>query len=231
MNGITLNGKHSFSDFDLIIKSRSINMPSINIIQETIPFTNESYDFSNIYGQQTYSERLLEYKFDLIGKTKIDMNIKKIKILKWLVQNEKTKLYDDAITGFYFLAKCEDVDFKEESTYGEITIKFTAYPFKIRDVYEGNIPWDNFNFELDYLQKTIFIVTGSRSISIYNDSSTKITPVVVASENIEIIKNDTSYKFIKGSTKDYRFELDIGDNRMILKGYGSIEFKFRKEML
>ena len=49
--------------------------------------------------------------------------------------------------------------------------RFTAYPFKFREYNEGSIPWDDFNFELDYMQETKFDVSGSKFVNIINPSS------------------------------------------------------------
>ncbi len=43
--------------------------------------------------------------------------------------------------------------------------------------------------------------------------------------------SDTIYKFVAGTTKDYRFKLTKGENHMTITGQGDIEFKFRKEVL
>ena len=75
---------------------------------------NGSYDFSLLYGEQTYSERQLEYTFNLNERNKIAMNIKKIQVLEWLNDGGKQPLFDDTIPGFYFLAEVEDDDFSEE---------------------------------------------------------------------------------------------------------------------
>ena len=53
MYGIKKGNKHSFIDFGLTIKSKSIGMPSKNKVKETIPFMNGQYDFSELYGGQT----------------------------------------------------------------------------------------------------------------------------------------------------------------------------------
>ena len=48
---------------------------------------------------------------------------------------------------------------------------------------------------------------------------------------MEVTKGNVTYKFNPGTSKDYRFELSIGENNMTVKGNGSIEFRFRKEVL
>lgn len=231
MIGISFKNKHSYIDFGLTIKSKSINPPKKIKTKETVPFMNGSYDFSNLYGEQTYEERELGYVFNLICETKLELNTEKIKVLDWLLNSFKGALKDDTIPGLYFNAECENIDFKESGRYAEITATFIAYPFKIGLHDEGNIPWDDFNFELDYMQDTKFDVSVSKSIEIINSGSRKITPTVVCTDEFDVIKNGITYKFNAGTTKDWRFNLDIGLNNLTLNGSGNIEFIFRKEVL
>lgn len=231
MLGIKKGNKHSYKDFGVTIKSKSIGSPKKNKIKETVPFMNGSYDFSSLYGGQTYGERSLQYVFNIIGQTKSHMNMKKINLLNWLHQGSKEPIYDDAIPGYYFLAECEDDDFKESGNTGELTVTFAAYPFKICSYEEGNIAWDDFNFELDVLQETKFDINGVKNVKIHNVGATNISPEVICSNQMEVTKGNVTYKFNPGTSKDYRFELSIGENNMTVKGNGSIEFRFRKEVL
>ena len=43
--------------------------------------------------------------------------------------------------------------------------------------------------------------------------------------------DNKTFKFQAGETKDYRFRLKKGENSLKIKGEGTIEFKFRKEVL
>ena len=233
--GITLNNLHSYKDFGLILTDRYITTPSKIKVKKSVPFLNGYYDFSNINGSECYNERTLKYTFLLKCNSIMEFEYKYINILKWIVHGNKKTLRDDFIKGYYFLAECEgDVDdkrFDPNKKHGFITITFTAYPFKIGESYEGNNLWDEFNFELDVLQDTSFNISGSKDVSIYNVSAINIVPVVICSSNMEVIKDDVTYMFKHGTSEDYRFELSVGENNMLIKGNGSIEFKFRKEVL
>lgn len=229
--GIKKNNKHSFNDFGITIKSKKIGNPKKNKIKEEVPFMNGSYDFSILYWEQTYSERTLEYTFNLNSKNKIEMNIRKMKVLEWLNDGGKQPLYDDTIPGFYFIAEVEDNDFREEGSNGELTVKFSAYPYKIASVNEGHDIWDEFNFELDYAQDTKFNVENQKRIDIYNLGSSRITPTVKTTSTFDVIKGDITYKFNPGVTTDWRFILEKGLNTMVIRGGGSIEFIFKREVL
>lgn len=229
--GIRKNNKHSFDDFGLTIKSKKIGNPKKNKIKEEVPFMNGSYDFSLLYGEQTYSERQLEYTFNLNERNKIAMNIKKMQVLEWLNDGGKQPLYDDTIPGFYFLAEVEDDDFSEEGSNGEITVTFNAYPYKISSRNDGHDIWDDFNFELDMVQDTIFEVNGTKDIILYNNGAIGINPTVICSNDIEVTKGNSIYKFKPGEAKAWAFKLDKGLNTLTIKGTGTIEFKWCKEVL
>lgn len=68
-DGITLHDKHSYRDFGAWLKSKTIGIPSTIKITETIPYMQGSYDFTELYGEQTYDDRELEYEFDLHATT------------------------------------------------------------------------------------------------------------------------------------------------------------------
>ncbi len=97
--------------------------------------------------------------------------------------------------------------------------------------YEGHDIWDIFNFEEDYAQQTAFTITNPTEITLYNPSAISITPTVICTGDMAIQMNDTTYKFVAGTTKDYRFKLAKGESHMVITGQGNIEFKFRKEVL
>lgn len=231
MLGITKGNKHSYNDFGVTIKSKKIGNPKKNKIKESVPFMHGSYDFSLLYGEQSYSERELKYVFNIISTTKQSLNLKKIRLQNWLLEGGQQKIYDDTIPGYYFLAECTDTDFSENGNIGELTATFTAYPFKICEKEEGNLLWDEFNFELDILQDNKFEVNGTKNVTLYNVGAKESIPMIICSNDMDIIKNGTTYKLKAGQSKDYRFSLDIGENKLTINGTGTIEVKFIKELI
>lgn len=232
-NNIIFNKKHSLNDMQLIrIKSTEHKHPSKIKVKEKIPFMNGEYDFSNLYNCSCYEERKLTYSFLVEVDEVFKMNYKKIEIENWLMgTNQKSKLIDERLKGYYYLAECTDINFENYYSFGLIDVTFTAYPFKIGEAYEGNNLWDSFNFELDVLQDTKFTVNGSSSVNIYNSSAIDIEPAIIASSEFEIIKDSKKFIVEAGESKDYRFKLKKGENNITLKGNGTIEFRFRKEVL
>ena len=233
MYGITYNNKHSFNDLGLtVLNTRVIETPSKIKITETIPFMNGSYDFSNLYGGNCYAERKLEYEFLIKARNSTELEFKRMQVDQWLLSsNSKTPLIDDNLPGYYYKAECISTEFEDLIKIGKLKAIFTAYPFRTGEAYEGDNSWDNFNFELDALQDTKFIVNGSLSVSIYNPSIIDIEPEIIASSQFEIVLDNKKYTVEVGISKDYRFKFKKGYNNLTLKGDGTIEFRFRKEVL
>lgn len=241
MDGIFYNGLHSFNNMNLTrIDTRKVSPPSKIKTKQTIPFSSLTYDFSNLYGSNVYEERLLQYDFlvDARGEDlttfEIERNLEvlKMQVENWLLgSNGKSRLDDDNLVGFYYMAECESIDWKHCFSMGIITVNFIAYPFKLSAEYDGNNLWDTFNFELDCLQDTKFDVSGSKSVKIYNSSAIDVEPLIVCNSNFEIVKDGKVFKVSQGESKDYRFRLSKGYNNLTLKGNGSIEFRYRKEVL
>lgn len=233
--GIRKGNKHSYYDFNLTMIGRTIETPSKNKIKVNIPYANGYYDFSDLYGGHTYEERKLVYTFRLKGMSIKDINNKYTNIVNWLTAGKQEHLFDDLFPGYYFLAECEgNINFKEldrNKKFATIEVEFIAYPFRIGEYDEGNNLWDTFNFENDVLQDTKFDVVERKIVDIYNVSAIDIEPLIIVSSKFEITKDSKTYIVEAGESKDYRFKLKKGNNKMTIKGNGSIEFKFRKEVL
>ena len=89
MIGIVKGGKHSYDDFGLTVRDAATETKKKNKTLVKIPFMNGSYDFSSLYGGQTYEEEMRTYEFNLIAKDKYDLEIQKIRISDWLLDGEQ----------------------------------------------------------------------------------------------------------------------------------------------
>lgn len=239
MLGINFNGKHSYDDFGLKIYKKDIGFPSFNLIHETIPFMNGSYDFSSINGEISYTDRSLKYEFWIVADTKEEMNYLKIRVANWLKATEKNILIDDAILGYYFYAQVKALEFSEEGKIGKITVEFIAKPFKISIQDEGHLLWDNFDFNFDVLQNTKFDVVEYKEVTLYNVGSKKVSPIINLTNispitPVTIEFNNNSY-IITSETTGYEpfsfIQLSTGENKIKIYGTCTIEFVFRKEVL
>lgn len=235
MLGINFNGKHSYRDLGLTLADHKIGNPSKIKRKIRVPYSNKYYDFSTLYKGQEYTERELTFVFNLLDSHERNFYTFETQIDNWLMQSsELSKLTFDLVKGYYFMAEVDqsiDAGYQIDFNWGTLTVTFTAYSFKIAELREGNDIWDTFNFILDYAQLTKFEINGTKEISLYNPSATIISPTIVASNQMEIVKGHMTYTLPAGTTESDDFTLDQDENKLIIKGNGTIEFVFHKELI
>lgn len=237
MYGITFNGKHSYRDFGVTIAEKNIGYPEKQKIKVQVPFSNIEYDFSGIYGEQTYTPRPLSFTFNVVERHKLNdtvlINLLETQLSNWLLGSiGKQRLYDDSMPGYYYLAEVEGgLDFDELWNHGKLTVQFTAYPFMISELPEGHDIWDEFNFELDVAQITDFEVNGTLNVVLYNVGTPNLIPGIETSAPMQIVKNSITYNVPTGKSKSDEFRLQSGENKITITGNGTIKFLFYKELI
>ncbi|MCU5596792.1 phage tail family protein [Bacillus wiedmannii] len=235
--GINFDGKHSYKDMGYTMPAeRDIGFPSKEKIIVKVPFSNAEYDFSGMYGSQTYTPRQLKYTFNVLKRgnwTPQALHLEKTKLINWLMSSSgRKKLYDDDIPGYYFLAEVEsESNFVDDFETGTLTVTFRAYPFMIAELKEGNDIWDMFNFELDVAQSTNFSVKGTLKVTLFNAGAPEIVPEIMTSNRMTLIKEGITYLVPSGGIKDRNFVLKPGKNPIRIIGDGIISFGFYKELI
>lgn len=194
---LIIEDKASFDDFGASVRERKVNAPTKKIIKETVPFSNITYDFTNINGETYWEEGSLEYIFEILADTPEELEEKKIAFNNWIMLVQENKLYDPYLKDYHYIATFDSIDFDDsEVEKSTISVKFSTYPFKIsneRKVYTFNIGAGN-----------------EVTTAIINDSSCKIVPTIETNANITIKMNDASYGIASGTTEDEDFEFETG---------------------
>jgi len=135
MRGIFFNGKHSWYAFRAVISESEKPLPEKKLAEESVPYSNVTYDFSVLNGKQTYQDRILKYKFSILANGARNIERKASAFMNWLYEpSEKIMLKDDSDPEYHFLAKCTEISTPE--FIGNIcilTATFKAYPFRIPD--------------------------------------------------------------------------------------------------
>ena len=235
VRSITFDGVNSKKDYDVIITNATIGFPAKVKNRIHIPNTNVFYDYAELFGDQ-YEERTLEYTFGLLDHKfvmgRADLQHKKMLLANWLMPGSQHKLEDSNIPGYYFLAEVQEAPKLEDLfLYGELTVQFTCYPYKISDHLEGDDIWDEIDFDTDIFQDLSFNVNGPQSVAIYNVSAHSIETRVVVTGNVSVSLNGTSVQLDSGTYDDVGLVLNVDRNNADLSGKGTIKFEFRKEVL
>lgn len=230
VEGFTYNGVHS-KKYNLRLINRIDNTPTEKEVIENIPYMQGELDFSNILGTRVYENRFPTYEmlivdYDYQRRKSIEMSLS-----NWLMKGIKNELYDDFVKNYYYVGKCQSIEYEDRYEGMTAIITFNAYPFKIGEYLEGNDIWDEFNFETDIAQITSYEINGSEQVTLYNGGNNLISPKVIASSSMEIIKGNQTFNVPQGESESYEFMLDLGENTLTINGNGTIEFQFYKEML
>lgn len=236
MKGINFNGKHSYRDMGMSIRSIDIGDPEKIKRKGTVPFSNIEYDFSRAYGDQQYSHRPITIVFNVFNQYN-QSNLKNVfertAAKNWLMNTKgKENLSYDGLPGYHFLAEVEDrFNYDDNYSDGLLTVPFHAYPFMISDRSEGNNLWEYFNFHTDILQDVEYEVSGSKTIKLVNAGVPNIVPEIKASNELSISMRGQTFTIPSGTSKSDDFFLVSGDNHMTISGNGTIEFIFYKELI
>lgn len=136
MDQLIIGDKASFDDFAASVATRKIKMPKKKSIRETVPFSNVTYDFSAINGETYWEDRELEYVFELTADDPEELEELKTKFAAWVMSVQGQELHDPYIPDYHFLATYDDMDPVDDEGLDKctITVKFTAYPYKIANV-------------------------------------------------------------------------------------------------
>lgn len=150
-----------YKEFGILPESRNIGKPGKKKILEEIPYSNHTLDFSELYGENVFKERTLEYTLNIIGRQSDIQAAYQMesKLTNLLMKKSQFRLYDDIFPNYYFLAEQREGPAFEVNRYtGKLQLTLECYPFRISELKEGNNLWKTFNFYEDILQETKFKV-------------------------------------------------------------------------
>ncbi|TDM24309.1 hypothetical protein [Macrococcoides canis] len=124
--GFTIYDKHS-SELSLEVYDYTFPTPQMREIKETIPFMDGEYDFSFLYGEPTYNERIITmdsrcYINDYEKRTK---HINYLK--EWLIGKPKNKFISEFYPGLEFNMRCSSFEFD-----------ITPYGFDLKLIFTGD---------------------------------------------------------------------------------------------
>lgn len=220
LDQIRIDDKYSLDDFFFSMRERKIGEPTKKSIKETVPFSNKTYDFSNINGELYWNERSLEYVFECIMPTPEEIEVAKVAFSNWLMLIQEANLYDPFIEDYHFVATFEDISYEDEVEKTTATVKFSAYPFKIAN------------------KKTSagFTVNAGEEITVVvaNNSGRKLPPTIYSDFGASLKLNDVIFGIPAGETTDSAFNLEVGRNIITITNNsdvgGAISFSFFEEV-
>lgn len=129
IEGITVNGVHSYYRYGLRILKRSVSAASKDDYTERVPFSSVTYDFGSVCGRQSYGERTLTYKFELLCFHKRRAQDKIMSILEWLHWTGRKDLYDALLPDYHYEVREPTVSWEEKHGIYTFSVTFKANPY------------------------------------------------------------------------------------------------------
>ena len=211
-DGIRANGKHSYGNFGLSLKSRKIGLPDKKNIRETVAFMNGYYDFSALNSAPAWGERIIEYSFDVINENPVELDYFVSHVLDWLGTIYDTDIYDDTTYGYHWHGSYDsaNVEWDDSGLQAEISVSFVVHPFKIADT------------AIEHS-----LTTGTHVIT---NAGMAVAPYVISDVDAAI-QIGTYVSSIPANVKiQLEIDLERGDNTVLITG-GTVTFSYYEEVL
>lgn len=259
--GFMYKGKHSGRDIGVFttVRERPFMAPPKTNFNEDVPYMDGSLDYSQTGGRVFYQDKILEVDFDLKQSDARERNRTIERFTAWLAGGEGELILDDMpfVKWLAYPVNAGDIQISL-NRLGKCTIEFRCKPFNdfIYSTGEG-IPLDS-DFELDSdipigWGDEYEIENGVNHITVPNDGSAYVRPVIVVTGNfsgIAITMGEKSLSYNKSfseieidceafgvfeddedvtdNSEGEFFELAPGDNEITITadGRGTVLFDF-----
>lgn len=207
MYGLTFNGKHSFTDFGLIIYSK--NRPILaepKIITEDIQGMDGEYDFSEVNPDKRvkYKNKTHEIEFYIKESSLVSVREKAHQIANWLACGEKQLVYDDEPTVYYLGKIINRLDLDNQArTLKRFTAQFSCEPYA-------------YSINQTTVNKAI---TGNTTITV-NNSGTYVKPLIKVSgtcEKITFAVNGKTFSYNSPVIPSQALDIDC-EKMIVAKG-------------
>lgn len=216
---LTINGVGSYDEYEANVSMRTIEAPTKKVIKETVPFSNETYDFSAINGEPYWNERILEYILELTASNPEELEEKKMRLSAWLMNVQDAEIHDPHITEYHFKGTFESIAYADEVEKTTATVQFSAYPFM------------RSNSKRSY--SAALTSASDASVTVYNNSSHRVAPTLICDVPFIIKHDNISYSVPSGEITDHSFTLNRGSNVIAARavsGTGTLRIEFFEEV-
>ena len=220
---LIVGDKYSYDDFGASVCNRKIGYPEKKSIKDTVPFSNQTYDFSKINGELYWEERELEYVFEIIAPTPEDLEDAKIRFANWIMNAFEENIIDPFIPDYHFKGSFSEIDTEDDEGMDKttITVRFTAYPYKIA------------NYPKQYTAK--ITANGTTNVAVSNEAAHRVTPIINTDQEILIVIGTSSYAIPAGQTEDATLNFDIGVTQLNIQSVNktpcTVTISFYEEVL
>lgn len=208
--GITIDTKHTYNDWDLILKSQEIGIPKAKTNYVDIPGGNGTIDLTEaLTGEVLYEGRDGSFVFDLLCSPAERAAV--IASFGSFIHGRKRTITLPDDPDYYYVGRMEIKEYKTAGMLGEIEIKTFCEPYKYKKdktVVQGPIG-----------------VGGSLALNCANTRK-KAIPEITVSAAVSITFDGSTYALEAGTHTITNIILVEGSNNMSITGTNGTTVKF-----
>lgn len=213
MNGVKFDDKHSITDWDLLMVSKSIPYPEPKTIFVDIPGRDGKMDLSKAFGEIKYENRTLTFDFDIFSNPSNWWELRE-KIAQTLY-DKKIKIIVDQDPNYYYFGSCKISSFSTTYTVAHISIECDCEPFKYKlaETSISNNIADGETYTFSNLDKSVI-------------------PIFELSDEVTFEFEDNSYSLSAGTHKVLDIIFKKGNNYIkITSGTGTMKLTYQEATL
>lgn len=217
--GVTMNGKHSFRDYHMIIgNTNPVGAPEPYTQTVDVPF-GSPIDLTEFTGGVTYVSRPITLKMGCMND--VEDWPRYLSQLYSDLQGKTVKFVFDEDKNFFYVGRATLSDYDRAQELGTFTISSQANPYKY-DILSAAEEWlwDTFNFNTDIARGYCSIEVGAEPKTVIIAGSQKpVSPTISSNAQITVEFEGQEYQLQNNVPRTiYDIVLKDGKNELIFKG-------------
>lgn len=209
MNGVTFGSKHSYTDYGLILQSKTIGAATVKTKKVDIEGGHGSLDYTAFFGEPKYNNRTLAFTF--ISKMRPLEFVSSYSELQNALHGQKVDIILDEDSDYHYVGRLSVGDYSTSNKTPTFTISADCEPFKLKNA----------------ITVVTQEVSGSATITLSNMRK-KVVPTITTDAEMTIVFGGRSTTASAGTFTIPTLELSEGDNTVTVSGTGTITFSYQE---
>lgn len=206
-NGVKFGDKHSVTDWDLIMISKSIGDAEPKEKEVDIAGSNGKLDLTEWTGEVLYNNRTLTFNFDIYDSPSNWWTLKR-QITNYL-HGKKLRITLDQDNNYYYYGRCKVTNFSNETTVAHITIECDCEPF----IYKNEI--------------TTKSITGTGTLTLSN-ARKRVMPKITSTSSMQFTFENKTF-VVNGTLESPDIILKEGNNLIeVISGTGTLTATYQE---
>lgn len=226
MKGVTFGTKHSYKDFGLILKSKTVNLPDLKTETEDIAGMDGELDLTDaITDDVKFKNRKLSFTFTVIDPVKQFFLV--LSEVTNFLHGKKLRVVMDDDKNYYYEGRCKVNQFKTDKRTATLIIDCDVQPFKV-EINSAGEPWiwDTFSFIDGIIYVNEVKVSGSASVTLINRRKI-VSPTFTCSSAMTVTWNNVTHNLPIGETTVLDIRLQEGENYVMFRGNGTVKIQYK----